>query len=143
MSGMCRQALCSEHLKGTCSGECLSVAFSPCGTMIASGGRQGPFESGTYHRAGCDCVLKGHSGVVRDVCWLATGNKSSRDQMIVQSAYGMSRRNIAQRFLLNTPSSDCCRILARFIFGGFRDGTVKVYDSQSGDIIQAISNAEA
>ena len=52
------------------------VTFSPCGTMIASSSnRSRDVRIRNISSGNCHCVLQGHSGGVRDICWLATGKQ--------------------------------------------------------------------
>jgi len=63
-----------------------SVAFSSCGTMIASGGSDGTVQIWNILSGGCDYVFRSHSRAVTHVCWMATRNQvvSASNDLIVR-----------------------------------------------------------
>ncbi|KIM78565.1 hypothetical protein PILCRDRAFT_75272, partial [Piloderma croceum F 1598] len=88
---------------------------------------------------GCDCVLQGHSGTVMDVCWLATQNQ------VISASYDHTVH------IWDVRKQMCSKIFAQYhdlvtaiafsrglLLVAFENGTMNIYDSQSGDIIQVI-----
>ena len=98
---VCRQALCSEHSKATCKVYIQSHSLLT-ETWLQLVLTTGPFKSGTYYRV---AVIT--NPITIQPLWLAfvgwETDKSCQDQMIVQSTNGMSSRQIAQAFMLDTP----------------------------------------
>ena len=116
-----------------------SVTFSSCGTMVASGGSDRTVRIWNIESGSCDCAFQGHSGAVKDVCWLATWNQ------VVSASYDLTVR------VWDVQKQTCLKIFAQFsdpvaalastrdlLLVAYTNDTVKIYDSQSGDIIHVI-----
>ena len=119
-----------------------SVGFSPCGTMIASGNTDWTVRIWNILSGGCDCVFQGHSGIVTDVCWLATSSQvvsTSRDRTVC---------------IWDVQQQTCSKILPQchhpvvalassqyLLLVALKNGTVNIHDSQSGDIIYIIGSS--
>jgi WD40 repeat protein len=121
-----------------------SIAFSPCGTMIASSARLGKciliwnVSSGSR-----ECCLNGHSDTARAVCWSAQGNKvvsGSNDTTI--RIWDVARRTCSSIIRRHTKAVTCVDSFQDFVASGSLDGTVKIFDLQSGDVLQTISPDE-
>jgi WD40 repeat protein len=123
--------------KGTSSAR--SVAFSSCGTMIASGTYDWTVQIWNILSDGCDYVFQGHSATVTDVCWLATWNQ------VVSASNDLTVR------IWDVQKQTCLKIFAQYhdrvaalafsrglLLVASKNGRVKIYDSQSGDIIHII-----
>jgi WD40 repeat protein len=119
----------------------LSVAFSSCGTMIASGNADWTVQIWNISSGGCDCVLKGHSAPVMDVCWLATWNQ------VASVSYDHTVR------IWDTRKQTCSKIFAQYqapmtalrvafsrglLLVTSTNNTVKIYDPQADSIIYVI-----
>jgi WD40 repeat protein len=117
----------------------LTVAFSSCGTMIASGGSDGTVRIWNILSGGYDSVFHGHSARVTDVCWLATWNQvvsGSRDRTV--RIWDVQKQTCSMIF---TKCNDPVTALAfsrGLLLVASTNGTVNIYDSQSGDIIHVI-----
>ena len=73
------------------------------------------------------------------VGWQHVVNKSSLLHRIVRSAYGMSRSKHVQRYLLNIVTQVVALAFSQgLLLVTSTDGTMNIYDSQSGDIIYII-----
>ena len=129
----------SRTLKRNRSSFSMSFAFSSCGTMIASGDFDGTVRIWNILLGKCVRVFQGHSGAVKDVCWLATSNQ------IVSASYDLTVR------IWDVGDQMCSKIFAQyqdlvtaiassrgFLLVVSTNGTVNIYDSQSGDIIHII-----
>jgi WD40 repeat protein len=122
-------------------GEIDSVAFSPCGNMIVSGSDDKTVRIWDISLGHCKCVLEGHSDRVRAVCWSGTG-----DQVISGSLDGLvriwnvSRQICVMIFHGHTHGvTSVASLRDSLIASGYVDGTVKLYDARSGDVLQTIS----
>jgi WD40 repeat protein len=110
-----------------------SVAFSPCGTMIACGYHDGTVRIWNIPSGYCDCVLNGDSRAVRTVCWLATGKQvisASNDHTVrIWDVQRTSLKIVAKYAdpVAAVASSDSFLVAA--------SESVTIYDSQSGDIM--------
>jgi WD40 repeat protein len=117
-----------------------SVAFSSCGTMIASGINDGTVRIWNILSGRCHCIFHGHSRTVTDVCWLAT----PWNQVV-----SASDDHTVRIWDVRTQTSS--KILAQyhdpvaaiasspgFLLVASTNGTVNIYDLQSGDIIHVI-----
>jgi WD40 repeat protein len=116
-----------------------SVAFSSCGTIIASGNNDGTVQIWNILSDGCDCVLQGHSCAVREVCWLVMWNQviSASDDLTV-CIWDVQKQTCSKIF---APYSNPVASLASsqdFLLVAFTNGTMNIYDSKSGDIIHVI-----
>ena len=118
-----------------------SVAFSSCSTMIASGTTDGTVRIWNLLSGHCDCVFQGHSGIVRNVCWLPT-----RNQVVCTSDDHTVR-------IWDVQTQTCSKIFAQYsdtvvalasspglLLMASKNGTVNIYDSQSGGIIHVIKS---
>jgi WD40 repeat protein len=119
-----------------------SIAFSSCGTMIASCGSNGAVGIWNILAGGSDCFLKGHSAAVTDVCWLAMWNQvasGSRDRTV--RIWDVQKQTCSMIF---TQCNDPVTALAfsrGLLLVASTNGTVNIYDSQSGDIIHVIRSS--
>ena len=117
-----------------------SIAFSSCGTIIATGNSDWTVRIWNISTGGCDCVFQGHSGAVTDVCWLATCQKQ-----VVSAAQDCTVR------IWDVQKQTCSKIFAQYrdpvaalafsqglLLVTSTNGTMNIYDSQSGDIIYII-----
>jgi WD40 repeat protein len=118
-----------------------SVAFSPCGTMIASGGDDKIVQIWCLSSERCKCALEGHSGRVFAVCWSGTGNlviSGSGDTTV--RVWDVSRQTssmVLDQHVL--PVTCVASSPGSFLFAsGSQDRTVKIYDSRSGTVLQTI-----
>jgi WD40 repeat protein len=107
--------------------------------MIASGINDGTVQIWNILSGGCDCVFQGHSCAVREVCWLATWNQviSASDDLTVR-IWDVQRQTCSKIF---APYSDPVAALASsrdLLLVASTNGTVNIYDSQSGDIVHII-----
>ena len=123
------------------------VAFSPCGTMIASS-KDYTIRIWNALSYDCQCILEGHSGNVRTICWTSTGSErvisGSVDGMV--KVWDVSRVKCLKTFsghdkVSSVMSSDDSSLIAAS--SNKREsylivGTVKVIDAETGDVIQAI-----
>jgi WD40 repeat protein len=107
--------------------------------MIASGGSDGTVRIWNILSGDCDNVFRGHFGKVRDVCWLATWNKvvSASDDFTVRiwDVRKRTRSKIFAQYRDPVTALACSRGL---LLVASTNGTVNIYDSQSGDIIHVI-----
>jgi WD40 repeat protein len=118
-----------------------SVAFSPCGTMIASASSDQTIRVWNAFSFNSRCILKGHEGDVLAVCWSATGDEvisGSADTTVkLWDVFGtgclktISIHTSAVRSIASSPSSS-------LIASGDEDGTVKVFNAQTGDVLHTI-----
>jgi len=115
-----------------------SVAFSSCGTMIASGGSDGTVRIWNTLSGDCDCVLKGHSGAVKNICWLATWNQvvSASDDTV--RIWDVRKRTCSKIFAQYHDPVAALASSRGLLLVASKNGTVNIYDSQSGDIIHVI-----
>jgi WD40 repeat protein len=87
----------------------------------------------------CDCIFQGHSRAVTDVCWLATWNQ------VVSASTDHTAR------IWDVQKQTCLKIFSQYhhwvtaiasspslLLVALQNGTVNIYDSQSGDIIHVI-----
>ena len=127
-----------QTFKSTESSAC-SVAFSSCGTMIASGNTDWTVGIWNILSGGCDCVFQGHSRTVTDVCWLVTWNQvisASNDRTV--RIWDVQKQTCSRIF---APYSHPVVALASsqdHLLVASTNGTINIYDPQSGDIIHAI-----
>jgi WD40 repeat protein len=119
------------------SSACL-VAFSSCGTMISSGGSDGTVRIWNILSGGCDCVFRGHLGAVTDVCWLATQNQvvSGSDDRTVR--IWDVRKQTCSKIFDQYHSVTAVTFSRGLLSVASTDGTVNIYDSQSGNMIHTI-----
>ena len=116
-----------------------SVAFSSCGTMIASGLNDGTVRIWNILSGSCDCVFQGHSGIVRNVCWLATQNQvvSTSDDHTVR-IWDVQKQMCSKIFAQYSNPVAALASSRDLLLVTSKNGTVNIYDSQSGDIIHVI-----
>ena len=115
-----------------------SVSFSPHGDMIAAGGNDGTIQIWNILSSGCNYKSRHHSKGVNSVCWLGEERvmSGSNDRTVriwdVQQAHGSSTYARYTTPVLNVASSGSSILVASI------DGILKIYDSQTGDIIHSI-----
>jgi WD40 repeat protein len=118
-----------------------SVSFSPDGNMIAAGGNDGTIQIWNILSGGCDYISVHHSAGVNSVCWLDGQQvmSGSSDRTVrrwdVQQARGSSIYAEYPSGVINIASSRGSILVAS------TDGTRKIYDSQSGDVIHTMPPA--
>jgi WD40 repeat protein len=124
-------------------GDALSLAFSPCGTLIASGGTTGTVRIWNISSGCCDSNLQGHSGLVKDVCWLAAGKQviSVSDDCTVR-IWDIEQKTRSKIFAEYTHWVNAVDVSPASFLVASVGGNVIVYDSQSGDVIEAINTSE-
>jgi WD40 repeat protein len=123
-----------------------SIIFSPCGNMFAT--RSGDDDTiRIWNTFSLDCrgVLKGHSGHVRTVCWSASGIHvitQSSDTMPAATVWSVS--NVYQcspKLKIHTDGeveSVAFSPDSSLIAAGCGDGTGKVFDAETGDLLHTI-----
>jgi WD40 repeat protein len=116
-----------------------SVAFSSCSTMIASGNNDGTVRIWNILSGHCDCVFQGHSGIVRNVCWLATQNQvvSTSDDHTVR-IWDVQNQMCSKIFAQYSDPVVALASSPGLLLVASKNGTVNIYDSQSSDIIHVI-----
>ena len=117
-----------------------SVAFSSCGTMIASGNADGTVRIWNILLGGCNCIFRGRSGAVTDVCWLTTWTQvvsASNDHTVC--IWDIRNHTCSKKF---APYHDPVTALAfsRGLLLVASTKSVVIYDSQSGDIVHVIGS---
>jgi WD40 repeat protein len=123
--------------------EVFSTVFSPCGSMIVSGSGDKMVRIWDMSLGCCKCVLTGHSDWVRAVCWSGTGDRvisGSEDASV--RVWDVSMQTCLLILRGHTDSgvtSVACSFDSSLVASGCKDGTVKVYDARSGDVLHSIS----
>ena len=125
--------------KGNMRDAAYSVAFSSCGTMIASGHTDWTVRIWNILLGGCICIFQGHSGIVTDVCWLAMWNQvvSASDDSTVR-IWDVQKQTCLKIFSQDHDSVTAVACSQGLLLVASTNGTVNIYDSQSGDIIHVI-----
>ena len=118
-----------------------SVVFSSCGTMIASGDDDETVRIWNILSGGCVCVLAGHSATVTDVCCLGTWNQvvSASDDHTVR-IWDVQKQTCSKIFPDNSDPVVALASSRDLLLVASTNGTVNVYDSQSGDIIHVTTS---
>jgi WD40 repeat protein len=99
------------------SSSALSVTFSSCRAMIASGNMDWTIQIWNILSRGCDCIFQGHSDAVTDVCWLGMWNLCLR--WSYSSHMGCLEANMLEDICSIPQSGECSYILVRPVVGGF------------------------
>jgi WD40 repeat protein len=117
----------------------LSVAFSSCGTMVASGNADSTVRIWNILSGGCDCIFRGHSRIVTDVCWLETWNQvvSASDDDTVR-IWDVRKQTCLKIFAHYHDRVTALAFSRGLLLVASKNGTANIYDSQSGDIIHVI-----
>ena len=119
-----------------------SVAFSSCSTMIASGINDGTVRIWNINILSgcCDYVFQGHSGIVRNVCWLRNQVVSTSDDHTV-CIWNVQKQTCSKIFAQNFGPVAALASSQDLLLVASMNGTVNIYDSQSGDIIHSIRSS--
>jgi WD40 repeat protein len=122
------------------TGTITSVAFSPCGTMIASSAIDRTIRIWSVSSGSCQCYLEGHSDVVLAVSWSANGDQviSGSSDTTVRT-WDISRKICSNIIRGHAGTVRSVASFRNFIASGSDDGTVKLCDLGSGDVLQTIS----
>jgi WD40 repeat protein len=130
---------------GSLNGSNLSIAFSPCGNMIATGSYDHTVRVWNTLSLDCRCVLEGHSDCVWTICWLASGSQvvsgSSDNTVKVWSIFDnqcspMLTIRAGDRVISVASSPDSSLIAA-----ASENRAVIVFDARTGGVLHRIDTS--
>jgi WD40 repeat protein len=119
-----------------------SVAFSACGTMLASSHVDGVIRVWDASSLNCQCVLEGHSRRIRTICWSTTGSEvisASEDSTV--KIWNVFRRNCSKTITIGAGNVECLASSpnSSLIAYGSKHGTVHIFNARTGDLLERIS----
>jgi WD40 repeat protein len=130
-----------QKFEGNMQSSAYSIAISSCGTMIATGNTDQTVKVWNILLGGCNYAFHGHSGAVTHVCWLATQNhviSAARDCTV--RIWDVQKKMCLKIFAQYHDPLNALTFSQGLLLVGSINGTVNIYDSESGDIIHVISS---
>jgi WD40 repeat protein len=107
--------------------------------IVTASDRSGDVRIKSISSGCCECILQGHSGGVKDICWSAAGKHVMPLSVDSTVHIWNVRRKKCSKIYAAHPLPLTLACSADSILVAFIDGTVQVYDSRSHDMLHTIS----
>jgi WD40 repeat protein len=120
-----------------------SIEFSPCGDMIATSSGDHTVQIWNMFSLDCRCFIESHSNQISNVCWSGSGSEvifGSLDETV--QVWSVSDKECSQTLTIHTGGSVYSVASSpdsTLIAAGFRNGIVKAFDAETGEVLHTIS----
>jgi WD40 repeat protein len=122
-----------------------TLAFSPSGTILVSGGNDSDIRIWNPASGNCDAIIKDHSSPINSLCWISDTVVASGSEDGLVKLWNIPARKWLEDFSSHTRrvNSVSCSADGSRLASVSGDGTVKVYDVPNRATLKTIPMSSA